>query len=246
MAHLIQTTSVPVLIYELPQSNRKSRVEPNLYRRSFESYDQILYHWTVLESNTCYSISARHTLHFDDDSKNCLCLERGARNHLIDPSEKWLSSRQFLKGETLSPKSVRASSPDTRPSTCLDKRHLSGPMTKNSFKVPSRYRKMRIAPATRWIQRPPTPEPATAVFVPQPMYPPPLEPVVVDQPETVLSSPPPAPVVVFPPAPVVVSPPPEPVFTSHSQPENIVPVVAPALPEPTLKDDQMYDQLMFA
>ncbi|GFU35933.1 hypothetical protein NPIL_610631 [Nephila pilipes] len=30
MAHLIQTTSVPVLIYELPPSSRTSRVERNL------------------------------------------------------------------------------------------------------------------------------------------------------------------------------------------------------------------------
>ncbi|GFS29888.1 hypothetical protein NPIL_235211 [Nephila pilipes] len=45
----------------------------------------------------------------------------------------------------------------------LGKRLLS----KNAFEVSSRYKRMRITPTTRWIQRPPTPEPATAVFIPQ-------------------------------------------------------------------------------
>ncbi|GFT09558.1 homocysteine S-methyltransferase YbgG [Nephila pilipes] len=59
---------------------------------------------------------------------------------------------------------------------------------------------MRIAPVTRRIQRPPTPEPATSVFVPPPV------PVVVAPPAPVFVSPP-APVFVSPPAPVVVAPP---------------------------------------
>ncbi|GFS37342.1 hypothetical protein NPIL_415501 [Nephila pilipes] len=58
MIHLIQTTNVPVLIYELPPSSRRSQVEPNLYRRSFEPYDQMLYHWTVMEPHMSYFIPA--------------------------------------------------------------------------------------------------------------------------------------------------------------------------------------------
>ncbi|GFV19581.1 uncharacterized protein TNCV_478071 [Trichonephila clavipes] len=42
--HLIQTTHVPMLIYELPASSVGCRAQPNVYRRSFEPYDQMLYH----------------------------------------------------------------------------------------------------------------------------------------------------------------------------------------------------------
>ncbi|GFT77576.1 hypothetical protein NPIL_60551 [Nephila pilipes] len=48
MIHLVQTTSVPVLIYELSPSSRISQAEPSLYRRSFQPYDQMLYHRTVI------------------------------------------------------------------------------------------------------------------------------------------------------------------------------------------------------
>ncbi|GFS37929.1 hypothetical protein NPIL_647111 [Nephila pilipes] len=52
MIHLIQTTNAPVFIYELPPSSQRSQAEPNLYRRSFEPYDQMLYHRTVMDSHT--------------------------------------------------------------------------------------------------------------------------------------------------------------------------------------------------
>ncbi|GFU26678.1 retrovirus-related Pol polyprotein from transposon 297 [Nephila pilipes] len=54
MIHLIQTTKLPVLIYELPPSSRRSQAEPNLYQRSFEPYNQMLYHRTVIEPHTSY------------------------------------------------------------------------------------------------------------------------------------------------------------------------------------------------
>ncbi|GFT39762.1 hypothetical protein TNCV_4869361 [Trichonephila clavipes] len=47
--HFIQTTHVPMLIYELPASSLKCRAQPNVIRRSFEPYDQMLYHRTILE-----------------------------------------------------------------------------------------------------------------------------------------------------------------------------------------------------
>ncbi|GFW73940.1 uncharacterized protein TNCV_49291 [Trichonephila clavipes] len=47
--HLIQTTHVPMLIYELPSSSLRCRANPNLFRRSFEPFDQMLYHRMVLE-----------------------------------------------------------------------------------------------------------------------------------------------------------------------------------------------------
>ncbi|GFX34240.1 uncharacterized protein TNCV_3225901 [Trichonephila clavipes] len=56
--NLIQTTHVPMLIYELPSSSLGCRANPNLYRRSFEPYDQMLYHRMVLEPHTAYPIPA--------------------------------------------------------------------------------------------------------------------------------------------------------------------------------------------
>ncbi|GFV00778.1 uncharacterized protein TNCV_1385931 [Trichonephila clavipes] len=56
--HLIQTTHVPMLIYELPASSLKCRAHPNVIRRSFEPHDQMLYHRTILEPHTAYPIPA--------------------------------------------------------------------------------------------------------------------------------------------------------------------------------------------
>ncbi|GFU83681.1 uncharacterized protein TNCV_1412191 [Trichonephila clavipes] len=56
--HLIQTTHVPKLIYELPASSLKCRAHPNVIRRSFEPHDQMLYHRTILEPHTAYPIPA--------------------------------------------------------------------------------------------------------------------------------------------------------------------------------------------
>ncbi|GFW99380.1 hypothetical protein TNCV_3006821 [Trichonephila clavipes] len=46
--HLIQTTNVPMLIYKFPSSSLRCRANPNLFRRSFEPFDQMLYHRMVL------------------------------------------------------------------------------------------------------------------------------------------------------------------------------------------------------
>ncbi|GFX23077.1 hypothetical protein TNCV_360911 [Trichonephila clavipes] len=56
--HLIQTTNVPMLIYEFPSSSLRYRANPNLFRRSFKPYDQMLYHRMVLEPHTAYPFPA--------------------------------------------------------------------------------------------------------------------------------------------------------------------------------------------
>ncbi|GFU71174.1 uncharacterized protein TNCV_4506971 [Trichonephila clavipes] len=56
--HLIQMTHVPMLIYELPASCLKCGAQPNAIRKSFEPYDQMLYHRTILESHRAYPIPA--------------------------------------------------------------------------------------------------------------------------------------------------------------------------------------------
>ncbi|GFT37360.1 uncharacterized protein TNCV_4285091 [Trichonephila clavipes] len=47
-----------MLIYEFPSSSHRCRANPNLFRRSFEPYDQMLYHRMVLEPHTAYRIPA--------------------------------------------------------------------------------------------------------------------------------------------------------------------------------------------
>ncbi|GFW27011.1 integrase catalytic domain-containing protein [Trichonephila clavipes] len=56
--HLIQSTNVPMRIYEFPSSSLRCRDNPNLLRRSFEPFDQMLYHRMVLEPHTAYPILA--------------------------------------------------------------------------------------------------------------------------------------------------------------------------------------------
>ncbi|GFX37086.1 uncharacterized protein TNCV_1712791 [Trichonephila clavipes] len=47
-----------MLIYEFPSSSLRCRGNPNLFRRSFEPFDQMLYHRMVLEPHTAYPIPA--------------------------------------------------------------------------------------------------------------------------------------------------------------------------------------------
>ncbi|GFX43031.1 uncharacterized protein TNCV_2710761 [Trichonephila clavipes] len=47
-----------MLDYELPASSLKCRAQPNVFRRSFEPHDQMLYHRTILEPHTAYPIPA--------------------------------------------------------------------------------------------------------------------------------------------------------------------------------------------
>ncbi|GFX86582.1 hypothetical protein TNCV_462021 [Trichonephila clavipes] len=56
--HFIQTMHVPMLIYELPASSLKCPAQPNVIRRNFDPYDQILYHRMILEPHTAYPIPA--------------------------------------------------------------------------------------------------------------------------------------------------------------------------------------------
>ncbi|GFX02358.1 hypothetical protein TNCV_2285251 [Trichonephila clavipes] len=70
--HFIQTTHVPMLIYELPASSLTCRAQPNVIRRSFEPYDLMLYHRTILEPPHGVSHPGWSKLHCVDGSKNSL------------------------------------------------------------------------------------------------------------------------------------------------------------------------------
>ncbi|GFT53840.1 integrase catalytic domain-containing protein [Nephila pilipes] len=76
--YLIQTTNVPVLIYELPPLSRRSQVEPILYLRSFEPYDQMLYHRTVMEPHTSYPSPANTHYILINYLKTAFCFGCGA------------------------------------------------------------------------------------------------------------------------------------------------------------------------
>ncbi|GFX56592.1 hypothetical protein TNCV_5035111 [Trichonephila clavipes] len=88
--HLIKTTHVPMLIYEFPSSSLRCRANPKLFRRSFEPFDQMLYHRMVLEPHTAYPIPA------------------GTRYILL------------TKKETLRSKGLQATASDTSSCTCRD------------------------------------------------------------------------------------------------------------------------------
>ncbi|GFW90103.1 uncharacterized protein TNCV_3485551 [Trichonephila clavipes] len=47
-----------MLMHELPASSLKCRAQPNVFMGSFELYDQMLYHRTILEPHTVYPIPA--------------------------------------------------------------------------------------------------------------------------------------------------------------------------------------------
>ncbi|GFT25465.1 uncharacterized protein NPIL_559071 [Nephila pilipes] len=169
MIHLIQTTNVPVLIYELPPSSRRSQAEPNLYRRSFEPYDQMLYHRTVMEPHTSYPIPAGTQYVLMTVQKTVFALDVLPETFLTTLLQNGFRLGDFRKAKHYHQKAYKLP-PPTPAHTPVEERPASGerPLAKNYFEVPSRYKKMRIAPVTRRIQRPPTPEPATSVFVPSP------------------------------------------------------------------------------
>ncbi|GFU28116.1 uncharacterized protein NPIL_187951 [Nephila pilipes] len=245
MIHLIQTTNVPVLIYELPPSSRRRQAEPNLYRRSFEPYDQMLYHRTVMEPHTSYPILSGTQYILMTVQKTVFALDVLPETILTTLLQNGFLLGDFRKVKHYHQKAYKLPPPPPA-HTPVEERPASfkRALAKNYFEVPSRYKKMRIAPATRRIQRQPTPDPATSVFVP------PTAPVVVAPPAPVAVSPP-APVVVAPPAPVVVAPP-TPVMVAPPAPVVVSPAPmfvsppAPALPEPTLTDNKTYNELMDA
>ncbi|GFY04957.1 uncharacterized protein TNCV_2176131 [Trichonephila clavipes] len=51
-------TNVPMLIYEFPSSSLRCRANPNLFRRSFEPFEQMLYHRMMLEHQKAYPVPA--------------------------------------------------------------------------------------------------------------------------------------------------------------------------------------------
>ncbi|GFU27967.1 retrovirus-related Pol polyprotein from transposon 297 [Nephila pilipes] len=121
MIHLTQITNVPVLIYELPPSSRRSQAEPNLYRRSFEPYDQMLYHRTVMEPHTSYPIPAGTQYILMTVQKTVFALDVLDETILTTLLQKKLSLGGFSKDKALSPKSLQAASSDPGAYTCRGK-----------------------------------------------------------------------------------------------------------------------------
>ncbi|GFT99085.1 uncharacterized protein NPIL_245381 [Nephila pilipes] len=206
----------------------------------------MLYHRTVMEPHTSYPIPAGTQYILMTVQKTVFALDVLPETILTSLLQKGFRLGDFRKAKQYQQKAYKLP-PPTPSHTLVEERSASGKraLAKNYLEVPSRYKKMWIAPATRRIQRLPKPEPATSVFVPPPapVFVSPPVPVTVSPPAPVMVSPP-APVVVAPPAPVVVSP--APVFVSPPAPETLAPVVAPALPEPTLTDNETYNELMDA
>ncbi|GFT54705.1 uncharacterized protein NPIL_319171 [Nephila pilipes] len=145
----------------------------------------MLYHRTVIEPHTSYPIPAnthyilmtiqKTVFGLDVVPETILTtlLQNGFRLGDFQKAKKYHQEAYKLPPPTPkhTPVEERPASEEINASTSLGKRHFPGSMAKNSFVVPSRYKQIWIAPATRWIQRPPTPEPATSVFVLQPVHP---------------------------------------------------------------------------
>ncbi|GFU12925.1 hypothetical protein NPIL_434391 [Nephila pilipes] len=142
MIHLIPTTNVPVLIYKLPPSSRRSQAEPNLYRRSFEPYDQMLYQITVMKPHTSYPIPVETHYILMIIQKTVFALDVDNETFLTTLLQNGLllgdfrKAKQYLQNTYKLPPPTSAHPPaEERP--VLDK----GPLSKKPFKVSSRYKK---------------------------------------------------------------------------------------------------------
>ncbi|GFS46682.1 uncharacterized protein NPIL_147981 [Nephila pilipes] len=142
MIHLIQTTNVPMLIYELPPSSLRSQVEPNLYRRSFQPYFQMLYHRTEMEPHTRYPIPAGTHYILMTIQNTVFALDVVPATILTTLQQNGCRLWDFRKAKKYHQKAYKLS-PLTPAHTPVEGRLASGkrPLSKKPFEVPSRYKK---------------------------------------------------------------------------------------------------------
>ncbi|GFU58849.1 uncharacterized protein NPIL_231021 [Nephila pilipes] len=125
----------------------------------------MLYPRTVIEPHTSYPIPAGTHYILMTIQKTVFALNVVPETILTTLLQNGFRMGDFRKAKKYHQKAYKLP-PPTPAHTPVEERSASGKrsLSKNPFEVPSRYKKMRIAPATRWIQRPPTPEPATKGF----------------------------------------------------------------------------------
>ncbi|GFW30377.1 uncharacterized protein TNCV_453151 [Trichonephila clavipes] len=250
--HLIQTTNVPMLIYEFPSSSLRCRASPNLFRRSFEPFDQMLYHRMVLEPHTVYPIPAGTRYILLTVQKTVFGLDIIPETILPQLMENGFNLGDFRKMKRYDQKACKLPPPTPAHVPAeKNKRPLEeqpGPSSKRSRVFITPVIRPPVAPVL--IARP-----STALATPQPVIIP--EPPVLTTPQTLLPDPPRPPdlttplvqILVFQPPvqiPLVPTTPPVQLFLPDPPPVQVLlpdPPVVETL-EPTVMDDSSIYQIM--
>ncbi|GFS80379.1 uncharacterized protein TNCV_3448111 [Trichonephila clavipes] len=247
--HLIQTTNVPMLIYEFPSSSLRCRANHNLFRRSFEPYDQMLYHRMVLEPRTAYPIPAGTHYILLTVQKAVFGLDIIPKTILSQLMENGFNLRDVRKMKRYNQKVYKLPPPTPA--------HVPAETNKRSLEEQpgstSKRNRVFITP----VIRPPVliTRPFTALATPQPVSIP--EPPVLTTPQILLLDPPvkkidppepttppvqvPDPPLQIPPVPT--TPPVQLFFPDPPPVQILLPHVVETL-EPTLTDDSSIDQIM--
>ncbi|GFU01457.1 uncharacterized protein TNCV_4876981 [Trichonephila clavipes] len=182
--HLIQTTHVSMLIYELPASSLKCRAQPNVIRRSFEPHDQMLYHRTILEPHTAYTIPA---------GTNYIVLTVQNTAFDLDIIPESLLSQLIQKGFHVGVfrKMKRFDQPPYKlpPPTPIHVQAEKRPLEEKSLPFSKKRTKMRITPVMRRMSRR-SELPMAPVQIPQPPVQIPQPPVQIPQPPAQIPQPP--------------------------------------------------------
>ncbi|GFV00752.1 uncharacterized protein TNCV_1385711 [Trichonephila clavipes] len=184
--HLIQTTHVPMLIYELLASSLKCRAQPNVIRRSFEPHDQMLYHRTILEPHTAYPIPA-------GTNYIVLTVQKTAFGLDIIPESllPQLIQKGFHVGDFRKMKKFDQTPYKLLPPTPIHVPAEKRPLEEKSLPFSKKRSKVRITPVMRRVSRRPE-LPMAPVQIPQVLEPVqiPLVPEPVQIPVSHVSEPP--------------------------------------------------------
>ncbi|GFX39354.1 uncharacterized protein TNCV_3860771 [Trichonephila clavipes] len=232
--HLIQTTHVPMLIYEFPSSSLRCRANPNLFRRSFETFDQMIYHRMVLEPHTAYPIPAGTRYILLTVQKTVFGLDIIPEMILPQLIENGFNLEDFRKRKRFDQKAYKLPPPTPA--------HVPAEANKRPLEQqPGPFSKKKRVFITPVITPPVAPvliaKPFTALATPQPVS-------IPEPPELTTSQipDPPAPIPTELTTPQILSPNPPPELTT---PQILLPdpPVVETL-EPTLTDDSSMDQIM--
>ncbi|GFV93204.1 uncharacterized protein TNCV_573431 [Trichonephila clavipes] len=209
-----------MLIYELPASSLKCRAQTNVIRRSFEPYDQMLYHRTILEPHTAYPIPAGTNYIVLTVQKTAFGLDIIPESLLPQLFQKGFHVGYFRKMKKFDQTPYKLP-PPTPIHVPAEKR----PLEEKSYTFLAKKRsKVRITPVKRRVSRRPE-LPMAPVQIPQVPQPPVQIPDVSEPVQIPVSQ------VPQPPIPHV----PEPVQIPVSQvPQS--PVLIPHVPEPPVQN----------
>ncbi|GFX94418.1 uncharacterized protein TNCV_4294612 [Trichonephila clavipes] len=146
--HLIQTTHMPMLIYEFRASSLKYRAQPNVIRRSFEPYDQMLYHRTILEPHTAYPIPAGTNYIVFTVQKTAFGLDIIPESLLPQ-----LIQKGFHVGDFRKMKKIDQTPYNLRPPIPIHVPAEKRPLEEKSLSFSKKRSKVRITPVMRRVSR---------------------------------------------------------------------------------------------